>query len=274
MVETIQTPVGTIQPLEASAPAAAPVFDTVIERIVTNAFSFKTGGQRGVTWTDGKKIDISDKEEFLQKYDIDLFTDDGRILYGLDLKIIPADWSAPLSYEEMSQRLQSTNRYTLYGLAFGPQIRTPVCWFETRKGLKGILQVTGFTENPRGVKIRYKLVQPETANTNDIARDFVAVLPQKNEAAVHDACLRFVFARHWIPFENWNPGGMALKTADNNGKSVTFTLSRQTNSTTSFTINAELGASVSAMEIGAQLGINQLVQIQAPATTTEKKIKN
>jgi serine/threonine protein kinase len=166
-VETIETPVGTIQPPDASALAAAPVFDTVIERVVTNAFSFKTGGQRGVTWTDGKKIGISEKEEFLQKYDIDLFTDDGRILYGLDLKIIPADWDTPLSYEEMSRRLQSTNRYTLYGLAFSPQIRTPVCWFETRKGLKGILQVTGFTENPRGVKIRYKLVQntPELTPT-------------------------------------------------------------------------------------------------------------
>ena len=35
----------------------------------------------------------------------------------------------------------------------------PAYWFETRSGLKGILQITGFTDNPRGVKIRYKLVQ-------------------------------------------------------------------------------------------------------------------
>ncbi len=31
--------------------------------------------------------------------------------------------------------------------------------FHTRAGNSGILQITGFTENPRGVKIRYKLVQ-------------------------------------------------------------------------------------------------------------------
>ncbi len=31
--------------------------------------------------------------------------------------------------------------------------------FQTREGGTGILQITGFTENPRGVKIRYKLVQ-------------------------------------------------------------------------------------------------------------------
>ncbi|MFO1488587.1 MAG: protein kinase [Verrucomicrobiota bacterium] len=34
--------------------------------------------------------------------------------------------------------------------------------FKTREGGKGLLQITGFTENPRGVKIRYKLVQSET----------------------------------------------------------------------------------------------------------------
>jgi hypothetical protein len=31
--------------------------------------------------------------------------------------------------------------------------------FKTREGGTGLLQITGFTENPRGVKIRYKLVQ-------------------------------------------------------------------------------------------------------------------
>src|SRR5207249_2265931 len=31
--------------------------------------------------------------------------------------------------------------------------------FSTRQGALGVLQITGFTENPRGVKIRYKLVQ-------------------------------------------------------------------------------------------------------------------
>jgi hypothetical protein len=30
---------------------------------------------------------------------------------------------------------------------------------ESRTGETGLLQITGFTENPRGVKIRYKLVQ-------------------------------------------------------------------------------------------------------------------
>jgi len=32
--------------------------------------------------------------------------------------------------------------------------------FETEDGQSGVLQITGFTDNPRGVKIRYKLVRP------------------------------------------------------------------------------------------------------------------
>jgi hypothetical protein len=33
-------------------------------------------------------------------------------------------------------------------------------WFKTSAGATGLLQVTGFTENPRAVKLRYKLTQP------------------------------------------------------------------------------------------------------------------
>jgi hypothetical protein len=32
--------------------------------------------------------------------------------------------------------------------------------FQTDDGQSGVLQITGFTDNPRGVKILYKLVQP------------------------------------------------------------------------------------------------------------------
>lgn len=35
--------------------------------------------------------------------------------------------------------------------------------FQTQRGVDGVMQVVGLTENPRGVKIRYKLVQPTTS---------------------------------------------------------------------------------------------------------------
>jgi uncharacterized protein involved in exopolysaccharide biosynthesis len=41
---------------------------------------------------------------------------------------------------------------------------TPTYLFKTREGGMGLLQITGFTENPRGVKLRYKLVQNATAS--------------------------------------------------------------------------------------------------------------
>ncbi len=34
--------------------------------------------------------------------------------------------------------------------------------FKNRDGRLGLLQVTGFTDNPRGVRVRYKLVQNAT----------------------------------------------------------------------------------------------------------------
>jgi hypothetical protein len=48
-----------------------------------------------------------------------------------------------------------------YGMATAPAIANgpDTYYFRTRDDAWGILQITGFTENPRGVKIRYKLVQ-------------------------------------------------------------------------------------------------------------------
>ena len=44
-------------------------------------------------------------------------------------------------------------------LWFNPSNITGPIAFATRDGIEGLLQITGFTENPRGVKLRYKLVQ-------------------------------------------------------------------------------------------------------------------
>jgi serine/threonine protein kinase len=53
--------------------------------------------------------------------------------------------------------------------------------FKTREGSLGILQITGFIENPRGVKIRYKLVQdgnantPSSQNAASVGQDYIAI---------------------------------------------------------------------------------------------------
>jgi len=70
---------------------------------------------------------------------------------------------SPSSWERMNesgllhawQLAARTNKIVLGN----PDLLPRTFVFETRTGIHGILQITGFTENPRGVKIRYKLVQ-------------------------------------------------------------------------------------------------------------------
>jgi serine/threonine protein kinase/LysM repeat protein len=57
----------------------------------------------------------------------------------------------------------------------------PVVWlFKTRDGSYGVLQITGFTDNPRGVKLRYKLVQNDVTNANTVIQDGAAMLSATN----------------------------------------------------------------------------------------------
>ncbi len=178
VAEKIERPVATIQP--ATYPTnASPVFDTELVQVVTSGFSFASASQRKVTWLDGKEIGFASgpdgfdkKGKFLTQHGVDLFTDDGRSLYGVDVKIAPATWNPQATYEQVAGRLASSNRYTLYGmLSVLTKPQTPAFWFETRDGIKGLLQITGFTETPRGVKLRYKLVQNEAAEATPVEVD-------------------------------------------------------------------------------------------------------
>jgi tRNA A-37 threonylcarbamoyl transferase component Bud32 len=57
--------------------------------------------------------------------------------------------------------------------------------FETREGGMGVLEITGFTENPPGVKVRYRLVQagkmPASAPTNHLSG-----IARATQAVVHE----------------------------------------------------------------------------------------
>ena len=192
VVENLVKPVATIEP-SSGVTEAAPIFDTVIEQVVTNAFGFATSRQSKVAWADGKRLGFSpgeDKDMFLREHGIDLFTDDGRNLYGIDIKVMRAEWNPQVSFGQLTGQLQSSNSYTLYDLsvfASFPPGTMPAYWFETRDGLKGILQITGFTENPRGVKIRYKLVQNENRPDDRMSEPLKPIPP---EAAVLWAALK------------------------------------------------------------------------------------
>jgi len=71
--------------------------------------------------------------------------------------------------------------------------------FETRTGIHGLLQITGFTDNPRGVKIRYKLVQNGNASNinSDISAAMLAEPPKLQFLAWQD---EWVTNRYFTPF--------------------------------------------------------------------------
>lgn len=74
-------------------------------------------------------------------------------------RITPAEIAQALTKLSVAQHVTPSELpgATLYVL---PDGLLPLTFaVETRQGVRGILQIAGFTENPRGVKIRYKLVQ-------------------------------------------------------------------------------------------------------------------
>jgi hypothetical protein len=67
-----------------------------------------------------------------------------------------------------------------------------LCLFRTRTGRYGILQITGFTENPRGVKLRYKLVRNAVSSPTESKAASPA--NRSDQIAVEDLALRMIVA--------------------------------------------------------------------------------
>ena len=136
---------------------------------------------------------------------------------------------------------------------------TPATWlFKTREGGMGLVQITGFAENPRAVKIRYKLVQ-KAAPTQPVATpagnaDFVVFHPIAQSSAALNAAREFVIAQKWqLKGEGGGNEGVTIEAADGSGKRVTFNETPQAGDMSRFTVSAETGAAMSAKEIGARL---------------------
>jgi len=94
-----------------------------------------------------------------------------RALLGADLLVIPVaneQWDKATSRDVVLQLNRAIQEFGFISEA--PELTTdgtlPATFFiQTRNNLNGILQITGFTGNPRGVKIRYKLVQNAGSKT-------------------------------------------------------------------------------------------------------------
>ncbi len=98
----------------------------------------------------------------------------GLVGFGLKVRPIPSERWATISAAEVvadaALRETVAGTYTF----MSAKGETPETFlFETREGSRGVLQITGFTDDPRGVRIRYKLVvneEPIRATTPDLER--------------------------------------------------------------------------------------------------------
>jgi serine/threonine protein kinase len=91
----------------------------------------------------------------------------GNSAVGCDLIAIPAAADAfDRPTPEMLARLsEETGDAVPWESVILHATNTPAAWiFKTREGGRGILEITGFTENPRAVKLRYQLLQHDERN--------------------------------------------------------------------------------------------------------------
>jgi serine/threonine protein kinase/biopolymer transport protein ExbD len=169
----------------AGQPSAAPIvatnlfFGPVVERLV-NDISEKHGNH-ALRLSDGELLtlpaparNLPARYSWLEANQADLLADivaNRRLTLtaGIKLADFPArNWDTATP-EDLMKALQAEAAGFSHVVGSGEkeywltqQPTFPVTLaFETARGYRGLLQITGFTENPRGVKIRYKLVQDD-----------------------------------------------------------------------------------------------------------------
>ena len=154
-------------------------FGPVVERVLTNysALDLSSGQMKVLPddfaqmkrW-DGNGLNVDKKEFAIGGYlgavevDIAYVADEG--IYGLirNLNVLQHNQWESFTSEQLAIALHVSDGSHPSPVRFGgstPQdeLTNYTYGFMTSAGQLGLLQITGFTENPRGMKIRYKLVQ-------------------------------------------------------------------------------------------------------------------
>jgi len=158
---------------DTSTTAAAPLssFSPVIERVVNDDGAkrdFFIDLDKGKLFSPPAGLNLSDTNAFatwLRSNGVDAMGETSvsvRGLVGIDMIVRPLagpQWESlkPQAALENEVLKQGTPGSPVFLSAKGELPQTFL--FRTREGGTGLLQITGFTNNPRGVKIRYKLVQ-------------------------------------------------------------------------------------------------------------------
>jgi len=139
--------------------------------------------------------------------------------------------------------------------------------FRTASGAEGVLQLTGFTERPNSVRLRYKLMQTDMASAQasrnplgqvpapDPQQDFVAQHRAELGQKAFNAARDFVEEHQWKMQSEWgnNQGRVVFKAVDGAGKHITFEEMILGDGMARFTIRTDPGTELSARRIGAAI---------------------
>lgn len=185
--------------------AAQPLsFGPVMVRNLTNEAMLDFDSGKVITEVSKPMVtqDIRSVFELMSKAGLDFgyFLSNGTFTVGMKIKILnAADWTN-MTGNTLAYALAETPDYdqttapdatSAGGLGYYESNTLVVYGFQTRKGSIGLVQITGLPENPRGLKIYYKLVQngdvakssPMTAVQNWLALMDTGAYPQSWETA-------------------------------------------------------------------------------------------
>jgi predicted Ser/Thr protein kinase len=165
------------QKAKPTPPPQANSFGPVTERVLTDlsAIDLVTGHVTAMPApaaipNDGPRFD-EQVSGWMQRAGVDFaYPGDGWV-HGVALNMVtlrPEEW-ADCSPERLAERLQGESK--VLGVKFQRDPSTSdTVGFKCRDGRLGLLQITALTDNPRGVTIRYKLVQGGAATAAAVAQ--------------------------------------------------------------------------------------------------------
>ena len=94
---------------------------------------------------------------------------------GMVLLVLPSEAWSKTTPEQLDRDIASAADERVPLLEITAKGNLPTYGFKTSEGARGIFQITGFTDNPRGVKLRYKLVEMKPPTREEAAVKKVAL---------------------------------------------------------------------------------------------------
>jgi serine/threonine protein kinase len=197
-------------PATAQNPSFGPVIERVIENCAAPDFKWFDLDKAVAVSSSGLPDDVEDSafEDWMRKTGVDVAANTGNspglISRGNDFVALPVQTSLwdSASAEEIRHLIADARAEKKITMLRADGELPATFVFKTREGGTGILQITGFTDNPPGVKIRYKLVQnskPNAVTTSEAeqntSQEIAQLKLQQAEREVKNAEAQFAIGK-------------------------------------------------------------------------------